>query len=162
MTMPASATAQAQPAAPVARAASRVLPETEDLDTGGFWAAARSGRLALLRCRACHRVLHLPQPLCDACRSFDVEWFDVEDTASELYSWTVVRQQVNPACSVPYTILLVALRAFPEVRLLGHLHGAPDLVAGMPMELFFEHVDDRVTVPHWRPASWAAGGADRP
>ena len=39
----------------------RLLPVDDDLDTGGFFDAARRGELAIRRCNGCDAVLHVPR-----------------------------------------------------------------------------------------------------
>jgi uncharacterized OB-fold protein len=135
--------------------ASRLLPVDDDLDTGGFFEAARRGELVVRTCNGCEAVLHVPRMYCRHCGSWDGRWQTV-DGAATLYSWTVVTHQVHPAYQVPYTVVLVDLDSPPDVRLVGYLPGAPELTAGMPMDVWFEeigHVDGRaVVLPQWKPA----------
>ena len=129
----------------------RPVPVADDRDTGGFFAAAARGELVVRRCAACARVLHLPRAYCAACGSWEGEWMPVTGRG-HLYSWTVAEHAVHPAFEAPYTIVLVELDDEPRVRLVGHLPGAPELVAGQPMEAWFETVDDGTVLVQWRPA----------
>jgi uncharacterized OB-fold protein len=127
----------------------RLLPETADHDTGGFFAAAAREELAICACAACGAVLHLPRAYCARCGSWDTVWRTVPGRG-RLYSWTTVEHQVHRAFPVPYTILLVELEDAPEVRLIGYLPGRPELEAGMPLRAWFEPVDDDGTrLPQW-------------
>ena len=131
-----------------------LLPVDDDLDTGGFFEAARRGELAVRRCNRCDTVLHVPRMYCRHCGSWDGRWA-VVDGRARLYSWTVVHHQVHPAYPVPYTVVLVDLDELPGTRLVGHLAGAPELAVGMPMDVWFEQLGDidgrPVVVPQWRP-----------
>ena len=131
-------------------AVDRLIPVTDDHDTGGFFAAARNGELAVRACNACDTVLHVPTAHCHACGSWDGRWQAVGGTGT-LYTWTVVTHQVHPSYPVPYTVVLVELDDRPGVRLVGHLPGTPTLEAGMPMEVWFETIADDVVLPQWRP-----------
>lgn len=129
----------------------RPRPETADHDTGGFFAAAAREELAVCACANCGAVLHLPRAYCAACRSWDTVWRTVAGRG-RLYSWTTVEHQVHRSFPVPYTIVLVELDDAPEARLVGYLPGRPALEAGMPMQLWFEPVDDEGTLlPQWAP-----------
>ena len=132
----------------------RLLPVDDDLDTGGFFEAARRGELALRRCNRCDAVLHVPRAYCRNCGSWEGRW-QVVDGAATLHSWTVVTHQVHPAYPVPYTVVLVDLDALPGTRLVGSLDGDHHLVAGMPMEVWFDEIGEedgrRVVLPQWRP-----------
>ena len=133
----------------------RLIPVDDDLDTGGFFDAARRGELAPRMCNSCDAVLHVPRMYCRHCGSWDGRWQSV-DGAATLHSWTVVTHQVHPAYPVPYTVLLVDLDAFPGTRFVSQLPGSPELIAGMAMDVWFDEigeVDGRsVVVPQWRPA----------
>ncbi len=95
--------------------APRLLPVDDDLDTGGFFEAARRGELAIRRCNGCDAVLHVPRAYCRHCGSWEGRW-EVVDGAATLHSWTVVTHQVHPAYPVPYTVVLVDLDALPGTR----------------------------------------------
>lgn len=129
---------------------SRPLPVVDDDETGGFWRAAAEHRLAVRQCGNCSAILHLPKSFCHHCESWDALWRDVSPRGS-LYSWTVVRHAIHGAFPAPYTVVLVALDEFPDVRFVGHLPGTPDLSAGIPMHVRFEDVEPGVTIPQWEP-----------
>jgi uncharacterized OB-fold protein len=129
----------------------RPLPVDDDVDTAGFFDAARRGELVIRRCAGCDAVLHLPRAYCRTCGSFEGRWAPVAGTAT-LYSGTVVVHQVHPAFPVPYTIVLVELDDVPAVRFVGHLPGAPELACGQPMRVWFEQLDDGVVLPQWTTA----------
>ena len=129
----------------------RLRPETDDHDTGGFFAAAAREELAVCACAACGAVLHLPRAYCARCGSWDTVWRTVAGRG-RLYSWTTVEHQVHRSFPVPYTIVLVELDDAPEARLVGYLPGRPELTAGMAMRVWFEPVDDEGTLlPQWIP-----------
>jgi len=132
--------------------AARLIPVDDDLDTGGFFEAARRGELVIRMCNGCDAVLHVPTAYCHSCGSWDGRWQAVAGGGS-LYSWTTVAHQVHPAYPVPYTVVLVELDDAPAARLVGLLPGAPELAVGQPMEVWFETVDDGVVLPQWRPAT---------
>ena len=133
-------------------AALRPLPVTDDLDTAGFFEAARRSELAIRMCNGCDAVLHVPVAYCHRCGGWDGRWQTVAG-AGRVYSWTVVVHQVHPAYPAPYTVALVELDDHPEVRLIGQLPGRVDLKAGQPMEVWFEPVSDNVVLPQWRPVT---------
>jgi uncharacterized OB-fold protein len=126
-------------------------PVLDDPETAGYWAAARRGVLAVCRCGGCGQVLHPPRGICSACHGTDVVWTPVAPRA-RLVSWTVAEHAVHPAFPVPYTVVLVELDDEPEVRLVGHLPGRPELRAGLPMRAEFRAADAEVTLVAWVPA----------
>ena len=54
---------------------------------------------------------------------------------------------MHPAYPVPYTIVLVELDDAPGRGSSASFPGAPDLVEGQPMEVWFETLDDGVVLP---------------
>jgi uncharacterized OB-fold protein len=130
--------------------APRPLPVDDDLDTAGFFAAARRQKLAIRVCDRCGTVLHMPRAYCRACGSWEGHWQPVSGHG-RVYSWTTVEHQVHPAFPVPYTVVLIQLDDVPA-RLVGYLPGAPELAEGQAMKVWFETVDDGVVLPQWRSA----------
>src|SRR6202044_389062 len=49
-----------------------------DPDTAPFWEAARERRLITQRCGSCGALRFPPTPLCARCRSWNVEWTDLD------------------------------------------------------------------------------------
>ena len=127
----------------------RMLPVTDDLDTGPFFEAARAHRLVVQRCNGCGAVLHMPRAYCHHCRSWDTRWEQMSGRAT-LYTWTAVTHQVHPAHPVPYTVVVVKLDDV-DVNLIGSVPGTPDLHPGQPMEVWYDDAGDGVVMPNWRP-----------
>jgi uncharacterized OB-fold protein len=131
--------------------APRIVPRTDDPDHAGHWEAATRHVLAIRACRSCQQPLHLPRQYCAGCGSWDTEWRAVAGTGA-LYSWTTVWRQAVPAFAAPYTCVLVDVDDAPDVRLVGHIPGSPDLRAGMPMRVRFEPIEGTdVVLPQWEP-----------
>jgi uncharacterized OB-fold protein len=128
------------------------IPIIDDDDTGGHFAAAQRGAIAIVLCAECTRPIHLPLPRCPACGSWTTEWTDVTPRA-RVYSWTVVEHPVHPAFEVPYTVVLAELDDYPEVRLVSYLPGRVELEAGEPLAASFDDVRDGVVVPRWSPVA---------
>lgn len=133
-------------------AAPRIAPVTTDHDTGGFFAAAARGALAICFCAACDRPVHLPQPRCAACGSAVVEWRDVAPRG-HVYSWTVAEHQVHPAYPVPHTLVLVELDDVAGIRLAGCLPGRVDVAIGTPLVAEFVALDNGTVIPEWHLAA---------
>jgi len=137
------------------------LPVIDDIDTGGHWQAVLRREIAIRVCAGCGEVLHMPTAYCHACGGWNTKW-QVVAPRGILYSWTTVYRQIHPAFAAPYTVVLVELTDLPAARLVGHLPGEPDLVAGLEMMATFMDIGD-MRVPVWRPAGWPpdAAGAER-
>lgn len=128
-----------------------MLPVTDDRDSAPFFAAAAEGRLRVKACRSCNRGIHPPVPHCPYCGSADTAWREVAGKGS-LHAWSTVVHQVHPDFPTPYTLVVVQLDDLPEIRLIGNLEGQPELSLNQPMAIWFERLNDEVTVPNWKPA----------
>jgi len=133
---------QDNPAAPEAR----LLPVQDDPETAGFWEAASRHELVIRRCGSCAAVIHLLRSYCGICGSWDTRWDPVRGEGM-VHSWTVVEHQVHPAYPAPYTIVLVELHDEPSVRFITSVPGVADLIAGQPMQLTFETVEQDNVLP---------------
>lgn len=127
--------------------APRPVPVTDDHDTGPFFAAAALGELAVRIC-ACGRISHLPVAHCRHCGGSEGTWMAVSGRG-RVHTWTRVEHQLHPGFPTPYTILLVELEEHPQVHLLGHVAGAPDVQPGQPVQVEFEELEDGVAIPQW-------------
>lgn len=130
----------------------RVLPVTDDPDSGPFFAAAARQRLVVRFCGRCERPIHLPKAFCPECHVDAGEWREVRG-AGRVHTWTTVEHQVHPGHPTPYTVVVVELDDHPGVRLLGSLPGRADVEAGQAMEVWFEDLADGVVLPQWRPTA---------
>lgn len=128
-----------------------ILPVTSDHDTAAFFSAAADNRLVYRACQDCDASLHPPTRHCPYCGGWNTGWKDSDGKAT-LYSWSTAAHSVHPAYPAPYTVAVVTLDEAPDVRFVTNLPGTPDLVAGQPMTLWFETVEDGIVLPQWRPA----------
>ena len=127
----------------------RMIPNTQDHDTAGFFAAAAEGRLVYRACSDCGRGLHPPTAHCPFCGGWSTVWRDAKGTGT-LHTWSTVMHQIHPDYPAPYTLVVVELDDAPEVRLMGRLDGEPALADGMPMQVWFEKLGDGPTLPQWK------------
>lgn len=121
------------------------IPRTDDPDAIEFWAGAAQRRL-MVAIGADGRPVHPPRR---SGVNTPVRWVQAAGTGL-LHTWTLVSHTVDPAFPAPYTIVLVALTDYPQVRFIGHLPGAPVLLPGAPMQVHFEDRDG-IRIPQWRP-----------
>ncbi len=110
-----------------------IVPTTEDPDTGGFFAAAREGRLVAQCCQACGYVQQPPRHRCVECLSTDLASKDLPSHGT-VHSWTVVEHQINSHFPAPYTVLLVDVEV--EDPRCPALHGADRRSRGTPPRRF--------------------------
>jgi uncharacterized OB-fold protein len=129
------------------RALPRPTPETQE-----YWDAAAAGELRLQRCQSCSHTYFPPRPFCPACASRDVRSFAASGKAT-LYSY-LIHHRAAPGFTPPYAIAVVQLAEGP--RMMTSIVDCPQtpeaLVLDLPLEVTFQKLSDRITLPVFRPA----------
>jgi len=124
-----------------------ITPETRH-----FWEGARAGELRLQKCTACTHVYFPPRPFCPKCASRKVSVFKASGRA-KLYSYVIHHRPV-PGFTPPYSIAVVELDEGP--RMMSNIIDCPQtpeaLELDMKLEVAFEKLDDKITLPQFRPA----------
>lgn len=139
-----------------------ILRETHaDESTQPFWAAAAADQLVAPRCTSCGTFRLPPSPFCFACRHRDVEWVRLPGTGT-IYTFTVVRHPLHPdlADACPYVSGVVELDGTQGAgaRMIANIVDCdPDTIAiGDRVEIVWEHLDDQMSVPRFRPIATGA------
>jgi uncharacterized OB-fold protein len=128
----------------------RLAPTTTP-DTRVFWDGVRDHKLLIQRCAGCQALRHPPRPMCPGCNS--LAWDTIESSGrGEVYSFVMPRHPPFPWFEGTYVVALVALAE--GIRLVSNLCGVDpdDVTIGMPVEVFYEHFDDGLVLPQFRPA----------
>lgn len=127
-----------------------------DASTQPFWDAAKEDRLVAPRCTSCGTFRLPPSPFCFSCRSREIEYVDLPGTGT-IYSFTVVRHPLHPdlADACPYvsgTVELDGTQGAGARMLVNIIDCDPDTVKiGDKVEVVFEHVNDEMSTPRFRP-----------
>ena len=133
--------------AEAARAKPKPTPETQH-----FWDGTRAGELRLQRCNACANVYFPPRPFCPPAPRARSSVFTASGKG-RLYSYVIHHRPV-PGFTPPYAIAVVELDEGP--RMMTNIVDCPQtpeaLVLDMPVEVAFEKLDDKITLPLFRPA----------
>jgi uncharacterized protein len=120
--------------------------------TKEFYEWCHKRELRFQRCQECGAWRHPPRPMCGSCHSTRWEWAPTQGSGT-VYCWTVVHQPLDPAFTddVPFAAAIVELKEGP--RLATWVMGlAPDeLRVGMPVEVWFDDLDDTAALPKFRP-----------
>jgi hypothetical protein len=128
-------------------------PQLDAPEFAPFWHGCREHRLLVRRCANGH-LTWPPRPACPVCGDLEPGWEQVEGKGT-LYSWTVIHRTANKYLSafLPFAVGIVTLERHPSIRFVGRcLAGGSDLYLGAAMEVVFERVDERLTLPVWRTA----------
>jgi uncharacterized protein len=134
-----------------------ILFETHaDATSQPFWDAAKEDRLSVPKCTQCGTFRMPPSPFCFQCQSRDYDYVDLPGTGA-IYSFTVVRHPLHPdlAGACPYvsgTVELDGTQGAGARMLVNIIDCDPDSVRiGDRVEIIFEHVNDEMSTPRFRP-----------
>jgi len=125
------------------------LPDVDDPIAGPFWEFCRKHELRLQRSRSTGRFVFPPRPG----YAGDFEWVRMSGRG-RVRTFIITRPPFLPAFAqkVPFVIAVIELDEGP--RLVGNVLDCPieEVHVGMPVELCFQDLTERVTLPQWRPA----------
>ena len=123
-------------------------PETQD-----FWDGCLAGELHLQKCTDCAHTYFPPRAFCPKCSSRSVESFKASGKAS-LYSYVINHRPRPDFGDQPHSIAVVTLAEGP--RMMTNVIDCPQtpeaLQLDMALEVTFEKVNDKISLPKFRPA----------
>ncbi len=133
--------------------AERHLPDPEWPVARPFWEGCRAGELRIPRCRDCGRWVWYPASACPECGGGRHEWTHVSGRG-RLFTWVRVHRAFLPGYQdrVPFLTALVELEEDARLRLATFLRDSPPggLRVGLSVEVTFERIDERLTLPIFR------------
>ena len=121
------------------------------VDSQFFWDGIKDHKLLIQACAECGKLRHPPRPMCPHCNS--LSWNAIESSGrGAVFSFVMPQHPPYPWFDYPYIVVLVDLDE--GIRLVSNLCDvAPDDVSiGMRVEVFYEHFDDGLVLPQFRPA----------
>jgi uncharacterized OB-fold protein len=122
-------------------------------DSAFFWEGTAAGELRIQKCNACGELRHPPGPVCPSCHAMD-RGYVVASGRGTVHSFLVHHAPAVPGKKLPLTVALIDL---PEgVRMIGEVSGEVEI--GDEVEVWFDRIDDEVTLAQWRRA--ASGDAE--
>jgi len=128
------------------------LPESTE-DSAPYWEGACNSELRMQKCLTCEHIRFPPSAFCPRCLSAETEWKRLSGKGT-VYSWIIVHKSQHPAFNedAPYNVAVIELEEGP--RLHSHVVECPNeqIKIGMPVEVVFEKINDKVTLPKFRPA----------
>jgi len=129
------------------------LPDVEDYEGAPFWEGTRQGKISFPKCQNCNRFHWYPCTLCPFCHSPNIKWQELTSQA-KLFTWSYVNWNLAVAgIREPYIMALVEFEEAPELYLTTDLVECrpEDIHIGMQLEVVFQRVNDRLTMPLFKP-----------
>lgn len=124
-------------------------------DNRPFWEGCRNHELRFQRCNDCGHTRWPPSDLCPQCHSTEFNWL-ISKGIGRVYTFAVYHTAFHRGfeADLPYTVAVVALDEGPHL-LTNIIDCRPDKVrCDMPVGVIWEDVDERITLPKFRPLSF--------
>lgn len=138
-------------------------PEPDEI-TRFFWEGVDAHRLMILRCRSCHRYVHLPRGVCRYCLSTDLEPEQVSGRGV-LETFTLPQQPFHAwfRDRVPYVLGIVELDEQEDLKLVTNIVDIDeeDVHCGLRVHVVFREVVPGYTLPLFAPDDTAGDGVAR-
>lgn len=129
------------------------LPRLKGL-AGEWYGFAKQHDLRMQRCTNCGTWRHLPREMCAKCGSFDWEWAKVSGKG-KIYTFTVTYAPFHPAYfndPFPYAVVIVELEEGVRMQTNVVDYDQTKLEIGMPVEVYYDDVNENVTLVKWKVA----------
>ena len=110
----------------------------------------------LRHCQACDSAYFYPRDICPECFSRDTDW--VQSSGKGIvHTFAIVHRGPTPPFRerTPYVLAIVELAEGPRIPTnLVEIEPDPEAIKiGMAVEVVFEPLDDKISLPKFRPAS---------
>ena len=136
--------------------APRVTPPVPQPESDFYWEKCKAHELWLRHCRACDQTYFYPRDICPGCFSRDTDWIQSSGRGT-VHTFCIVHRGPNPAfaAKVPYVPAIIDLEGGARMPTnLVEVEADPSVIkCGMPVEVGFEDLDDKISLPMFRPAS---------
>jgi uncharacterized OB-fold protein len=129
------------------------LPRVDYSEAAPFWEGTRQGEIRFPKCQDCGRFHWYPCVLCPFCHSSNIKW-EALHSQPRLFTWTQIQWNL-PIVTIRghLIVILVEFEEAPELYLVSNLVECKpeDIHIGMPLEVVFQKVDDKLTMPLFKP-----------
>jgi len=123
-------------------------------DTSEFWTGCKVHELRFQKCKDCGHIRWPAATICPMCHSRDAQWI-VASGKGKVYTFVVYHVAYHPGFKdeIPYVVAVVELEEGPH--LLTNIVGCgnDEVRCDMPVEVTWEDITDRFSLPKFRPIS---------
>ena len=136
------------------QSAPRITPPVPQPESDFYWEKCKQGELWLRHCRACDSTYFYPRDICPICFSRDTDWVQTDGRAT-VHTFAIVHRAPIPAFrdKVPYVTAVVEFAGGARMATnLVEVEPDPQVIkCGMPVEVVFEELDEKISLPYFRP-----------
>ena len=133
--------------------ARKFLPDPTP-ETAPYWEGAKAHELRIQFCTECQKHFFYPRIFCPTSLSDAVEWRTVSGKGTLLTYVLAARPAPGFENELPYAIAIVKLAEGPHLmtNIVNTELTPANLPAGMAVEVVFEDINDKITLPKFQPA----------
>ena len=118
-----------------------------------YWEKCKEEELWLRHCKACDSTYFYPRDICPECFSRDTDWIKSSGKGT-IHTFAIVHRGPTPPFrdKAPYVPVIVELEEGPRMpsNLVGVDPDPANIKIGLAVEVVFEKLDDKITLPKFR------------
>jgi uncharacterized OB-fold protein len=120
-----------------------------------YWEKTKAHELWIMRCDDCNKAYFYPRPICPMCFSRNTRWMRSSGKGT-LHAFAIVYIAPTPAFAEGLPLVTAVVELEDGARFPTNLvEVEPDqahIKVGMPVEVVYDDVTEKVTLPKFRPA----------
>ncbi len=136
--------------------APKITPPVPQPESDFYWEKCKAGELWLRHCKACDQSYFYPRDICPHCFSRDTDWVKTDGKAT-VHTFAIVHRSPVPAFrdKAPYVTAVVEFEGGARMATnLVEVEPDPTVIkCGMAVEVVFEELDEKISLPYFRPVS---------
>jgi uncharacterized OB-fold protein len=132
----------------------RITPPVPQPESDFYWQKCKAHELWLRHCKSCNKTYFYPRDICPGCFSRDTDWVKSSGRGI-VQTFAIVHRAPTPAFTAPYVVAVVELEggARMPTNLVQVTPDPSNIKCGMPVEVVFEDLDDKISLPKFRPVA---------
>ena len=132
-----------------------ITPPIPQPESDFYWEKCKEHELWLRHCKACNNAYFYPRDICPGCFSRDTDWIQSSGKAT-LHAFAIVHRAPVPAFrgKEPFVTAIVELEggARMPTNIVDCEADPEHIKIGMALQVTFDDLDDKVSLPKFRPA----------
>ena len=130
-----------------------IPPPLSQPESDFYWEKCKANELWLRHCKSCDQAYFYPRDICPNCFSRDTDWIKCSGKGV-IHTFAIVHRGPTPAFrgKAPYVPVIVELEEGPRMpsNLVIDDPDPANIKVGMAVEVVFEQLDDKITLPKFR------------
>mgnify|MGYP001603461403 CR=1 FL=1 len=124
-----------------------------DEDNASYWEYCKKHELRMQKCTRCGHIRFPPSIICPKCHSMEAEWTKLSGKG-KVYSFVIFDRAYHESYKddIPYAVAIIKLDEGPRMESNVTGCNVEDVKIDMPLELYFDDVTDKVSLPKFKPA----------